>query len=101
MRATMMTMLTMALATSSFLASSAFNGCGRVDEIFDCQSVCSRYRDCYQADYDVSACRSSCRSRSQDDPVVRSAADDCEACIGGKSCLSATFSCPSCSNVVP
>jgi hypothetical protein len=42
--------------------------CGAADAIFDCQSVCQRYHDCYDANYDVGACRDGCRSRSSNDP---------------------------------
>ena len=76
--------------------------CDSADEAFDCQAVCSRYRDCYDQSYDVGRCRDNCRSRAANDPSVKSAADTCEACIGGMSCLSATFNCgASCSNIVP
>ena len=98
----MRTMLvTMVLGFGVFMALSPSNGCGTADNLFDCQSVCTRYRDCYQADYDVGKCRDSCRSRSANDSSVRTAADQCEACIGDESCLSATFTCPSCSSIVP
>jgi hypothetical protein len=80
----------------------ATSSCDSVDTAFDCQAVCSRYRDCYQPDYDVGQCRDNCRARAADDPNVKGAADACEACIGDKSCLSATFDCgTSCSRIVP
>jgi len=86
------------VATATTLA----NGCGTADEIFDCQSVCQRYQDCYASDYDVDMCRQRCRSASENDPSVRQDADKCEACIGDKSCISATFNCAdSCSSIVP
>ena len=76
--------------------------CDTVETAFDCQSVCTRYRDCYDSSYNVDNCRSSCRSRAASDPSVKQAADTCEACIGDKSCLSATFTCAgSCGNIVP
>ncbi len=76
--------------------------CDSVETAFDCEQVCTRYRDCYDASYNVDNCRSSCRSRAANDSSVRQAADTCEACIGDKSCLSATFQCGgSCSNIVP
>jgi hypothetical protein len=86
------------------LAAAVINyaGCDSVDTAFDCESVCSRYRDCYDANYDVGACRESCRSRAANDPSVKGAADTCEACIDGMSCVGATFNCgSSCSNIVP
>ena len=72
--------------------------CDSVDAIFDCQAVCTRYRDCYKADYDVDGCRSRCHSTA----ATKQAADTCEACIGDMSCLSATFNCSgSCGQIVP
>jgi len=49
--------VTMALGLVVFVGLSTSNGCDKTDEIFDCQSVCSRYRDCYQSDYNVDQCR--------------------------------------------
>lgn len=93
---------TLALGLVTFTGLSMTNGCGTADEIFDCQAVCTRYRDCYQSDYDVDKCRNDCRTRSEHDSSVRSAANQCEACIGDKSCLTATFTCqPSCLSIVP
>ena len=94
--------VTMALGLVVFVGLSTSNGCGKADEIFDCQSVCSRYHDCYDASYDVGHCRDQCRTRSENDPSVRAAADKCEACIGDKSCISATFNCGvDCGAIVP
>jgi hypothetical protein len=82
--------------------AAAGAGCDSVDAAFDCESVCSRYRDCFDSSYDVSKCRSNCRDRSANDDSVRHAADTCEACIDDMSCASATFNCAgSCSNIVP
>lgn len=83
-------------------ASTLVDGCGAADEIFDCQSVCERYRDCFKSDYDVDGCRQRCRNASENDPSVRQDADQCQACIDDKSCASATFNCAgSCSSIVP
>jgi hypothetical protein len=78
------------------------SSCDSADEAFDCQQVCSKYHDCYDQSYDVGHCRDQCRARAANDPSVKQAADTCEACIDGKSCVSATFECGgSCSNIVP
>lgn len=69
--------------------------CDSVDAAFDCQSVCTRYRDCYDSNYDVGACRDRCRSDSANNANIRHDADTCEACIGGMSCLASTFNCAS------
>jgi hypothetical protein len=77
-------------------------GCGDVDAAFDCQAVCKRYQQCYNADYDVAACRDRCRTAAKNDPEIKNKADTCEACIDDMSCLSATFSCAgSCGAIVP
>ena len=85
--------VTMVLGLVVFVGLSTSNGCGKADEIFDCQSVCSRYHDCFDKNYDVGHCRDQCRTRSENDPSVRAAADKCEACMDDKSCLSAAFNC--------
>jgi hypothetical protein len=80
---------------------SAIN-CDAVDAAFDCQAVCSRYRDCYDSSYDVDMCRSNCRTKAANDSTIKQAADTCESCIGDKSCLTATFTCgSSCGQIVP
>jgi hypothetical protein len=87
---------------SLLVASVIAVNCDSIDTAFDCQAVCSRYRDCFNASYDVDACRSSCRTRAASDPNVKGAADTCQACIDDKSCASATFSCgSSCASIVP
>jgi hypothetical protein len=78
------------------------SSCDTVDAAFDCQSVCERYRDCFDKDYDVGACRSSCRTESANDSTVRSKADACEACIDDMSCSGAVFNCgQTCGAIVP
>lgn len=80
----------------------SLSSCDSVDAAFDCQSVCQRYHDCFDKDYDVGKCRSSCRDRAANDSTVREKADTCEACIDEKSCTGAVFNCsPSCSAIVP
>ena len=84
------------------LAGFGALSCDSIDTAFDCESVCSRYRDCYDPNYDVGRCRQSCRARAANDPNVKGDADACEACIDGMSCVSATFQCgASCSSIVP
>jgi hypothetical protein len=76
--------------------------CDSVDAAFDCQAVCSKYKDCYNKDYDVGKCRDSCRAGADADDVKRRKADACEACISGMSCVGATFNCAQdCGGIVP
>ncbi|HEY4187405.1 MAG TPA: hypothetical protein VGP07_20180 [Polyangia bacterium] len=90
------------MAAIIMTASTLADGCGKVDEIFDCDQVCSRYRDCFDSGYDVDGCRSRCRTNSDNNPSIRSDADQCEACIDDKSCASGAFNCAtSCGTIVP
>lgn len=76
--------------------------CDKADEIFDCQSVCSKYKECIQSDYDVGGCRSRCSEKSEKDTDFRRKADVCEACISNRSCTGATFNCATeCAGIVP
>jgi hypothetical protein len=76
--------------------------CDSVETAFDCQSVCQRYKDCFDADYDVGKCRSDCRDAAEKDATVRAKADACEACIDEMSCTSAVFNCTqNCAAIVP
>jgi hypothetical protein len=80
----------------------ATTSCDDIDEAFDCQQVCSRYQDCFDASYDVGRCRDNCRARAANDTSVKAAADSCEACIDDMSCSGATFNCAaSCASIVP
>ena len=76
--------------------------CNTIDNAIDCNSVCDRYRDCYNASYDVDSCATRCRDDSSKDSNYQSKADKCDACIGPKSCIAATFQCAvECGPIVP
>jgi hypothetical protein len=76
--------------------------CDQADKLFDCQSVCGRYRSCFDDHYDVGACRSRCKDNADKDVDYQRKADDCQACIDDRSCASATFNCLlPCAGIVP
>ncbi len=84
------------------LAAVGLMGCAPVDAALDCDTICTRYEDCFDGSYDVSACASRCRSRSASDTGAADARNRCEACINDRACASATFNCAAdCANVVP
>ncbi len=97
------THLTMVMAGMVGVVLGMFTpACDQADEVFDCQSVCSRYKSCFDANYDVGNCRSRCRDKSDADKDFRNKANACEACIDDRSCSSATFSCATeCVGIVP
>jgi hypothetical protein len=77
-------------------------GCGKVENAIDCHSVCDRYKSCYDSSYDVDGCAQKCRDNSSNDSSFQQKADECDACIGDKSCASATFNCATqCAGIVP
>jgi len=89
-------------AAALLFSSLALAGCGAVDAAIDCQSICSRYSSCWDANYDIQGCEERCRSHASSDTEYRQRADSCNACISGRACPSATFNCGTeCSSVVP
>jgi hypothetical protein len=77
-------------------------GCGAADEAFDCQAVCSKYKDCLDNSYDVGSCRSRCRDKAAADTDYKRKADTCHACISDRSCADATIKCTTeCASIVP
>jgi len=80
-------------------------GCDAADQIeaeIDCHSVCDRYSECFDADYDVSACQNDCENGVDNGELAQSDLDECDACIADRSCADATFSCATeCLSIVP
>jgi hypothetical protein len=90
------------LKTVMYSLALALTACGAIDNAVKCDEICDRYKTCFNADYDVPACATRCRSNSKDDTSYTRQVDICSACINDQSCTSATFSCASsCGNVVP
>jgi hypothetical protein len=80
----------------------SLQACGAIDAAVDCNTICNRYKTCFDGNYDVAACTSRCRSTSSTDPDYRRKADTCTACITDRACASATFNCGTdCAAVVP
>lgn len=76
-------------------------GCSDVVEAYDCNAICSRYSECFDKDYDVSACTSNCRDKADESQDYADKASACESCIDDKSC-SGAFGCASeCLGIVP
>jgi len=84
------------------VAALLFGGCGTVDNAFDCNAICSRYKSCFDSSFDVAACGTRCRVASKGDADFTRRVNVCDACIDSRSCAAATFSCAtSCVGVVP
>lgn len=81
------------------LATAA--GCNSVDNAIDCGAICSKYKDCFDSDYDTAACESRCRSNAEQ-PDYEAKVEACETCIDSRSCTGAAFGCATeCAAVVP
>ena len=75
---------------------------GPMENAVDCHRICKRYADCFDPNYDIAACESTCRSHARSDANYQHTVGTCEACIDDVSCTSAIFHCSSeCSTVVP
>ncbi len=97
---TFLSPIAIALAFASTIFAGA-TGCSEVDEAFDCAQICSRYSDCFDADYDTDACANRCESNADTEAGFADKADSCENCLDDRSC-SGSFACTSeCIGIVP
>lgn len=83
---------------------AALSGCvnpiDEIDEEFDCANLCERYRDCFDAQYEVQTCRQRCQGVV--DGVAPGRADRCDSCLDPRSCIGAAFGCgEDCQGLLP
>jgi hypothetical protein len=84
------------------IAAATLGGCSDAKNTITCADVCSRYKDCFDSDYDVSSCTDKCQSRAGSDDDKESQLNQCDSCIDDKSCTAAAFSCATeCVGIVP
>ena len=89
------------LLTAGIAGLSAGTGCNAIDAAFDCNAICSRYHDCFDSNYDVSACADRCRDNADADQDFGDKASACEACIDDRSCTESFGCVGECNGVVP
>lgn len=90
------------VALASALGVAIFGCTQSIENKIDCNAICNRYRDCFNASYDTSTCNARCESGAKNESGFESKVNVCAACIDDKSCVSATFTCGSeCSAIVP
>jgi len=58
-----------------------------------CADVCDRYKDCFDANYDVEGCTDRCENEATADEEKEDKLEACDDCIENRSCASAVFSC--------
>lgn len=93
--------LGLACTVALLTAVAAMPACDAIEHAYDCNQICNRYKECFNSDYDTSACASKCRDKANDTDFGNHA-ESCQGCIEGKSCVGASFSCAGeCSGIVP
>jgi len=76
--------------------------CNEADTAVDCGSICDRYKECFDSDYNVDDCAENCKKEADKSEDYRHSADDCHACIDDHSCVAGGFSClTECVGIVP
>jgi hypothetical protein len=98
--------LKIATVCALVLGSLGFVGCSEaVDEItntVNCRSVCERYSECIDSDYDVDGCTDRCEGEADASEDREAKLEACENCIDDRSCATATFACAAeCGGIVP
>lgn len=83
------------------VVSAFLMGCGAVENAVDCNSICNRYKSCYDKNYDSGACQTKCRNNANSDTSYMAKAGKCQSCMDDKSCAAASFTCPDCLGIVP
>jgi hypothetical protein len=91
----------LALLCTVALGSLPLMGCGEVDQRADCASICTRYEDCFDSEYDSSACVDRCESEGDSDERFVDRADQCEACIDDIACSESFVCVDECAGIVP
>jgi hypothetical protein len=74
----------------------------KVSNKIDCRSVCKRYSDCFDSDYDVDGCEDKCENGADSSEARESKLERCDDCLDGSSCTGAAFKCADeCVGIVP
>ncbi len=82
-----------AIACCAVLVGLSVVGCDDIDNKLDCESVCNRYKECVNDDYDVDSCKSSCESEANASEDKERQLETCDTCIQDRSCGGAVFNC--------
>ncbi len=93
-----------ALAILALISTFALPSCSAADKVqnkVSCSTVCNRYKDCFDSNYDVGKCTDNCESQADTNGDKDRKLDECNSCIGGQSCTGAAFNCATqCSGII-
>jgi len=74
--------------------------CSTIENSYNCDQICDRYADCFDANYDTEGCQADCEDAAEDDGFADHA-EDCQSCLDDRSC-SGSFACiDECAGIVP
>jgi hypothetical protein len=76
-------------------------GCKPIDDIdaaVDCNDICSRYRDCFDSNYDIASCHNRCDDAVNWNPGV---ANECDTCLDGRACAESAECIGDCHPIIP
>lgn len=83
------------------LALSSLLGCANPAVVQGCNVTCNRYKDCFDASYNVSACMDRCVKQGDTQEGTRKVGL-CETCVRSRACTEALFACAvDCGGIVP
>jgi hypothetical protein len=85
------------ICTCLLAAAVGFSACSdATDPVvtkIDCSSVCNRYKECYDDDFNTGKCKDDCENLAEDNDAKQDQLDDCDDCLDDESCTSSTYSC--------
>jgi len=89
------------VALAAVVSFVGAGGCDETQNAFNCSDLCNRYRDCFDHNYNTSACSSRCQDLANNSQNFDERANSCQNCMNDNSCAAATFNCPVCAGIVP
>jgi hypothetical protein len=85
------------ICTSLLAVIAGFSACSDVTDPvtsgIDCASVCNRYKECYDSNYNTGKCKDDCENLAEDNDAKQEQLDQCDDCMDDTSCKSAPFAC--------
>ena len=79
----------------------AAGGCDKIEQVYNCNDVCSRWQSCVDSEYDVAMCTETCDMEADMDADFAQRVSDCEACLDDRSCSESISCTADCFGVVP
>lgn len=91
-----------ALGLVSFSVAACSEVVDEVTNTVSCADVCDRYSECFDKDYDVSACTDRCEDDADASEERETRLEACDDCMDDTSCSGAVFNCATeCVGIIP